>query len=55
LKVADNGIGIPESIDIENPETLGLQLVGALVDQLDGTLELKKINGTEFAMRFLVT
>jgi PAS domain S-box-containing protein len=55
LIVSDNGIGIPESIDIENPETLGLQLVGALVDQLDGKLELKKTNGTEFAMKFLVT
>jgi PAS domain S-box-containing protein len=55
LKVADNGIGIPKSVDIENPETLGLQLVGALVDQLDGKLELKRTNGTEFSMRFKVT
>ncbi len=55
LIVSDNGIGIPESIDIENPDTLGIQLVNALVDQLDGKFELKKTNGTEFTMRFVVT
>jgi two-component sensor histidine kinase len=55
LIVSDNGIGIPESVDIENPETLGLQLVSILVDQLDGKLELKRTNGTEFSMRFVVT
>ena len=54
LIVSDNGIGIPESIDIENPDTLGIQLVNALVDQLDGKFELKKTNGTEFTMRFVV-
>jgi PAS domain S-box-containing protein len=52
LIVSDNGIGIPENIDFENPETLGLQLVNLLVDQLDGEVELKRGNGTEFTVRF---
>jgi two-component sensor histidine kinase len=47
-------VGIPESIDIENPDTLGIQLVNALVDQLDGKFELKRANGTEFTIRFAV-
>lgn len=51
VAVSDNGIGIPENVDIENPDTLGLQLVTALVDQLDGELELKKDKGTEFIIR----
>jgi len=34
---------------------MGLQLVATLVDQLDGELELKRDNGTEFIMRFTVT
>ncbi len=55
LIVSDNGTGIPKNIDIENPETLGIQLVSALVDQLDGELELKNANGTEFTMKFVVT
>ncbi len=55
LAVSDNGVGIPENIDIEDLESLGLQLVTTLVDQLDGELELKRKNGTEFTMRFAVT
>jgi PAS domain S-box-containing protein len=51
---SDNGVGIPESIDIKDLESLGLQLVVSLVDQLDGELELKRTNGTEFTVRFTV-
>ncbi len=51
VAVSDNGIGISESVDVENPDTLGLQLVSTLVNQLDGDLELKKDNGTEFIIR----
>lgn len=52
LIVSDNGIGIPENLDIENLDSLGLQLVTSLADQLDGELELKRDNGTEFIVRF---
>lgn len=52
LSVSDNGVGIPESLDIEDLDSLGLQLVTTLVDQLDGELELKRNNGTEFIIRF---
>ena len=54
LTVSDNGVGIPENLDIGDPDTLGLQLVTSLVDQLDGKLELKRDNGTEFTVRFAV-
>jgi two-component sensor histidine kinase len=54
LTVSDNGIGIPENLDIEDLDTLGMQLVTSLVDQLDGELELKKKDGTEFTIRFTV-
>jgi two-component sensor histidine kinase len=40
--------GIPEDIDLENSDTLGLQLVSILVDQLDGEIELKREKGNEF-------
>ena len=55
LTVSDNGVGIPENLDIEDLDSLGLQLVTTLVDQLDGELELKRNNGTEFTIRFTVT
>ncbi len=52
LVVADNGIGLPETIDIRNPETLGLQLVKSLTEQLDGDIRVDKSNGTEFRITF---
>ena len=54
LIVSDNGVGIPENLAIEDLNNLGLQLVITLVDQLDGELELKRNNGTEFTIRFTV-
>ena len=42
-------------LEIEDLDSLGMQLVTTLVDQLDGELELKRNNGTEFTMRFTVT
>lgn len=54
LIVSDNGAGIQENIDLENPDTLGLQLVIILVDQLDGEIEFKRDKGTEFTIRFSI-
>ena len=52
LTISDNGKGIPENIDLKNIESLGLKLVGILVDQMDGNLELKREHGTEFRISF---
>ena len=52
--MTDNGVGIPEDFDIEDIDSLGLQLVTTLVDQLDGKLELRSDNGTKFTIRFMV-
>jgi two-component sensor histidine kinase len=54
LSVSDNGIGMPNDLNIEDLDSLGLQLVTTLVDQLDGVLQLKRNNGTEFTIRFSV-
>ncbi len=53
LLVSDNGKGIPESVDIYNTETLGLQLINSLVEQIDGKLFLSTENGAEFKIQFL--
>lgn len=52
LLVKDNGIGIPENVGIENTDTLGLQLVNNLTNQLDGKIELDRSHGTEFKISF---
>lgn len=54
LTISDNGKGIPEGLELECVESLGLQLVSALVDQLDGQIELNRPNGTEFRITFNV-
>jgi two-component sensor histidine kinase len=52
LIIKDNGVGFPEDLDFKNTESLGLQLVDLLVDQVDGTIELNRKNGTEFKIEF---
>ncbi|HET8687467.1 MAG TPA: PAS domain-containing protein, partial [Methanosarcina sp.] len=37
LTYSDNGARFPENVDFKNPSTLGLQLVNALVEQINGT------------------
>ncbi|HII79201.1 MAG TPA: PAS domain S-box protein [Methanosarcina sp.] len=54
LTISDNGKGISEKIDLENVESLGLKLVSILVAQLNGKIELKRTNGTEFRITFNV-
>ncbi|HWR24800.1 MAG TPA: PAS domain S-box protein, partial [Methanosarcina sp.] len=54
LSVSDNGIGLPEGFDLENSQSLGIQLINALAKQLKGTIELNEENGTEFIIRFKV-
>jgi two-component sensor histidine kinase len=52
LTVSDNGIGLPPGLDVENTETLGLQLVAMLVKQLHGRIELSGDHGTLWEIAF---
>jgi len=52
LIIVDDGIGLPESIDIEKTETLGLKLVNILTMQLNGKISLKTRPGTQFKITF---
>ena len=40
LLIGDDGIGLPSGIDFENPDSLGIELMQTLTDQMDGTLTL---------------
>jgi PAS domain S-box-containing protein len=52
LSVADDGVGIPEALDFRNPASLGLKLVCIFTDQVRGTIELLRGEGTRFVIRF---
>jgi len=52
MKIADNGIGLPEGFSIENSESLGMQLIQALTSQVDGELAVSREKGTAFTVSF---
>jgi len=52
LTVADNGIGVPETVDFRNTPSLGLQLVNILTGQIRGTIELSHAAGSTFSITF---
>ena len=50
--VKDNGIGFPKDIDFQNTDSLGLQIINSLTDQIDGKIKLDRTTGTEFKILF---
>lgn len=52
LVIKDDGMGLPTEIDFKNADSLGLQLVNLLVEQIDGCIELERDNGTQFTIWF---
>jgi PAS domain S-box-containing protein len=52
LSVADDGVGLPETIDPGTAETLGLKLVQMLSAQLGGAVEVVRSSGTMFRVVF---
>lgn len=52
LEVSDNGIGYHPGQNLTEVPTLGLTLVTSLVEQIEGSLEMKNTNGTAFVITF---
>jgi PAS domain S-box-containing protein len=52
LRVKDDGVGFPETLDFRKTETLGMQIVSTLVDQINGRLALERQGGTGFTLEF---
>ncbi|MBK7885796.1 MAG: PAS domain S-box protein [Bacteroidetes bacterium] len=45
LMIADNGIGMPEGFALGKSDSLGIQLIQALTDQLEGEMEVESSPG----------
>lgn len=52
LHFRDDGKGLPENMDIEALESLGMKLIDTLSKQLDADYKFYSDNGTHFEMRF---
>ncbi len=52
LRVADDGIGLPESINLEGSPSLGLNLLSIFSRQIKGHLEVHRNGGTDIRVRF---
>ena len=52
LLVADDGIGLPEEIDISQTSTIGLRMTYNFILRLKGKLSLIRSGGTRFCIDF---
>lgn len=52
LIISDNGVGLPEDFDMEKTESLGMNLMRGLTDQLDGTFHLENKDGLKVMITF---
>jgi two-component sensor histidine kinase len=52
LEIGDDGVGMPEDLDIGKTSSLGLQLVTLLVKQLSGEMRIECDKGTRFVIDF---
>jgi PAS domain S-box-containing protein len=52
LVLCDRGPGLPEGTDLSQPRTLGLRLVHALCQQLQGQLSYRYDEGAQFSVEF---
>ena len=55
LTLSNSGNSFPDDIDLDNPQTLGLRLISALVSQLCGEIRLRKSPHPVFLITFPYT
>lgn len=53
LIISDNGVGIPADFEIENRDSLGMNLMLGLSEQIDGNFEIKNDNGLKIIINFI--
>ncbi len=51
LIYSDNGVGMPEDLDIKTTDSFGMFLINTLADQLRGKIELDRTGGTKFVIQ----
>jgi len=52
--VADNGSGMPQSVDFEHSTGFGLELVQTMTKQLAGSIRIERDKGTKIVLEFAI-
>ncbi len=52
LTITDNGKGLPDTFNINESNTLGMELITALSEQINSSISFKSNQGTEFSILF---
>lgn len=52
INYSDNGKGLPSNFNLHQSESLGMQLIVMLTEQLDGEVTIKMENGLSYELRF---
>ena len=52
MEISDDGVGFPKGFDIKKSDSLGLQLVYTLTEQLDGDIKISSKKGTKYLIKF---
>lgn len=53
LTISDDGVGIPSHVNLKNCESLGMQLIHSLAEQLNGSLHIESNSeGTTFTLAY---
>ena len=52
LLIGDNGVGFPDGFSLANENSLGVELIDSLINQIDGTIEIINENGAYYNIIF---
>lgn len=52
ITIADDGIGLPEDYNYMESDSLGIQLIVTLIEQLDGRIKIENSNGLKYFIIF---
>ncbi|MBK9107433.1 MAG: sensor histidine kinase [Saprospiraceae bacterium] len=52
LKVEDNGIGLPESFNIQSSQSFGYKMIRAFVQKLKAVISINREHGTSVCIEF---
>ena len=54
ISIRDNGAGLPDALEISSTRGFGLTLVKMMIQQLNGSIKINRVGGTEFKINFPV-